>query len=277
MHKVNANGTNIPAIGMGTWTLEGDQARNLVAKALDAGYRHIDTAAMYKNEKAVGKGLKDSGLARNDYFLTTKVWPTEASADDFIASVEASLNRLGTDHLDLVLIHWPSKTVPFAETITALNEVRAKGWAKAVGISNFTIDQIEEVVALSDARLACNQIEYHPLLNQTKVIETCRKHGLAVTSYCPLARGGDLFSNPAITGPAARTGATPAQIVLRWHVQQDGVIAIPRTSNPDRLLENLSVEGFDLTADEMAAISALRSADYRICDFEFSPKWDPIP
>jgi len=231
MHDVDANGTKIPAIGMGTWTLEGDQARNLVAKALEVGYRHIDTAAMYKNENAVGAGLKDSGRARGDYFLTTKVWPSDAAPDDFIASVEASLDRLGTDHVDLILIHWPSKTVPFAETIAALNDVRARGWAKAIGISNFTIDQIEEVVALSEAPLACNQIEYHPLLNQARVIETCRRHGLAVTAYCPLARGGDLFSNPAVTGPAARTGATPAQVVLRWHVQQDGVIAIPRTSN----------------------------------------------
>lgn len=274
MHEVNANGVKIPGIGMGTWTLEGDQARNLVAKALEVGYRHIDTAAMYKNENAVGAGLKDSGMARDDYFLTTKVWPSDAAPDDFIASAEASLDRLGTDHVDLILIHWPSKTVPFAETIAALNEVHAKGWAKAIGISNFTIDQIEEVVALPGAPLACNQIEYHPLLNQTRVIETCRKHGLAVTSYCPLARGGDLFSNPAVTGPSARTGATAAQVVLRWHVQQDGVIAIPRTSNPDRLAENLSIDGFELTAEEMAAISALRSAGHRICDFEFSPVWD---
>jgi len=274
MHNVEANGTKIPAIGMGTWTLEGDQARNLVAKALEVGYRHIDTAAMYKNENAVGQGLADSGLARSDYFLTTKVWPSDAATDDFMASVEASLDRLGTDHVDLILIHWPSKSVPFAETIAALNEVRTKGWAKAIGISNFTIDQIEEVVALSDAPLACNQIEYHPLLNQSRVIETCRKHGLAVTSYCPLARGGDLFTNPAITAPAARTGATPAQVVLRWHVQQDGIIAIPRTSNPNRLAENLSVDGFELTVEEMGAISDLRNAGYRICDFEFSPVWD---
>ena len=122
---------------MGTWTLEGDQARSLVAKALESGYRHIDTAAMYKNENEVGQGLKDSGLARDDFFLTTKVWPSEAAPEDFIASAEASLDRLGTDHVDLILIHWPSKTVPFAETIAALNEVHAKGWAKAIGISNF--------------------------------------------------------------------------------------------------------------------------------------------
>lgn len=274
MHEVNANGTNIPAIGMGTWTLEGGQARNLVARALEVGYRHIDTAAMYKNEAAVGQGLKDSGLERGDYFLTTKVWPSEAAADEFIASVEASLDRLGVDQLDLTLIHWPSKTVPFAETIAALNEVRSKGWTRAIGISNFTIDQIEQAVALSDAPLACNQIEYHPLLNQARVIEVCREHGMAVTSYCPLARGGDLFGDPAVTGPATRMGATPAQVVLRWHVQQDGVIAIPRTSNPDRLAENLSIDGFELTPDEMAAISNLCGAGLRICDFEFSPVWD---
>ena len=274
MHEVNANGAKIPAIGMGTWTLEGETARKLVATALEVGYRHIDTAAMYRNEAAVGQGLKDSGLARDDVFLTTKVWPSEAAADDFIASASASLDRLGVDHVDLILIHWPSKTVPFAETIEALNEVKAKGWTKAIGLSNFTIDQIEEAVALSTTPLACNQIEYHPLLNQTRVIETCRKHGLAVTSYCPLARGGDLFSDPAITGPAARTGASPAQVVLRWHVQQDGVVAIPRTSNPDRLSENLNIGDFQLTDQEMAAISALRGAGYRICDFEFSPEWD---
>ena len=274
MHTVTANGANIPAIGLGTWTLDDAAAEGMVAEALRVGYRHIDTAAMYKNEVGVGAGLKAGGVARNDIFVTTKVWPDQISKGALQASVERSLKNLGVDHIDLILIHWPSKTVPLADSIGALNDVRARGLARHIGVSNFTIAMVQEAARLSDAPIACNQIENHPLLNQDRVIAACRALGIAITSYCPLARGGDLFTNPAITAPAARLGVSPAQVVLRWHVQQDGIIAVPRTSNPARLPQNLDVFSFALTADEMNAISALRSAANRICDFDFSPKWD---
>ncbi len=274
MQIVAGNGAKIPAIGLGTWTLRDDAATKLVAGALQAGYRHIDTATAYENEAAVGEGLRISEVPRDEIFLTTKVWPTDIAAGDLQRSVEGSLKRLGVDQVDLALIHWPSKTVPLAESIAALNEVRARGLARNIGVSNFTVALVEAAVALSEHPLACNQVEHHPFLNQDRVIAACRKHGLAVVSYCPLARATELFAQDPVSEAAARHGKTSAQVVLRWHVQQDGVAAIPRSSHPDRVRENLEVFDFALDAGEVAAIDALRSRALRICDFEFSPEWD---
>ncbi len=274
VHRVCGNGAEIPAIGLGSWTLRDDAATRLVAAALEAGYRHIDTATSYENEAAVGAGLRASGVARDEIFLTTKVWPTDLAAGDLQRSVEGSLRRLGIDRVDLALIHWPSKTVPLADSIAALNEVRARGLARNIGVSNFTVALIEQAVALSAYPLACNQVEYHPFLNQDRVLAACRKHGLAMVSYCPLARGSELFRQAAVAEAAARHGKSPAQVVLRWHVQQDGVAAIPRSSDPGRIRENLGVFDFILDAGEVAAIDALRPRSLRICDFDFSPQWD---
>ena len=274
MHRVSANGANIPAIGLGTWTLKEDAATQLVESAIRSGYRHVDTAAMYENEEAVGAGLRASGLPRDEVFLTSKVWYTDIAEGDLQRSVEASLKRLGTDYLDLALIHWPSKSIPLADSIRALNEVRDRGLARNIGVSNFTSKLIDEAAALSTHPLACNQVEYHPFLNQDKVLAACKKHGMALVSYCPLARGSDLFGLPEIAGPAEKHGKTPAQVVLRWHVQQDDVVAIPRSSNPDRVRQNFEVFDFALSEDEMTAISALRTRNHRICDFDFSPDWD---
>ncbi|MEM7269111.1 MAG: aldo/keto reductase, partial [Pseudomonadota bacterium] len=201
MHTVAANGAEIPAIGFGTWTLKGAECANLVAKAIEAGYRHIDTAAFYGNEEAVGQGLRDSGLDREEVFVTTKIWHSDLADGALQKSLEDSLNRLGLDDVDLALIHWPSKTVPLAETIPALNEVRDRGWTRHIGVSNFTVSHLAEATELSSAALACNQIEHHPLLAQEKVRAVCLSKGIAVTSYCPLARGADLFSEPAIAAP----------------------------------------------------------------------------
>lgn len=274
MHTVDARGAQIPAIGLGTWTLDDAASERMVATAIETGYRHVDTAAMYGNEVGVGAGLKASGLPRDEVFVTTKVWHDQITQGALQASLERSLKKLGLDHVDLALIHWPSKTIPLETSIAALNDAKAKGLARHIGVSNFTIPLLAEANRLSEAPLVCNQIEYHPLLNQDRVIAACRSAGMAVTSYCPLARGADLFSDPAIAGPAKRLGVSPAQVILRWHVQQPGVVAVPRTSNPARLAENLSVFDFELTGDEMTAISALRAAGHRICDFEFSPEWD---
>ncbi len=274
MHHVSANGANIPALGLGTWTLRGEAATRCVAAALRAGYRHVDTASSYENEAAVGEGLRAADVPRDRVFLTTKVWPTDIAGDDLQRSLEASLRRLAVDNVDLALIHWPSKTVPLGQSMKALNEVRERGLARNIGVSNFTVALVEEAVALSDHPLACNQIEYHPLLNQDRVLAACRKHGLAVVSYCPLARGSDLFTEAPITRAAGAHGKTPAQVTLRWQVQQDGVVAIPRSSKAARIGENLDVFDFELDAAEMAAIDALRPRHLRICDFEFSPVWD---
>ena len=274
MHHITANGASIPAIGLGTWTLRDATATRLVASAIESGYRHIDTAAMYENEAAVGVGIASSGIARADLFVTTKVWPTNLAAADLKNSAAASLERLKTDYVDLLLIHWPSKDIPLAESIAALNDVKAQGLARNIGVSNFTTQLVEQAVAHSQAPLVCNQIEYHPFLNQDKVLKACRAHGMAVTAYCPLARETELLTLSVVTRIAAKYGKTPAQVVLRWLVQQPNVAAIPRSSKPERIRENAGVFDFSLTDEEMAQIHALSSKRLRICNFDFSPDWD---
>ena len=274
MHTVDANGAHIPAIGLGTWTLEGNHCADLVQAAIESGYRHIDTAAMYKNEDDVGRGIARAGIARDKIFVTTKVWPTDLAAADFRRSAEQSLDRLGLEQVDLLLIHWPNPAIRLGETIDALNAALEDGLARNIGVSNFPTALLAEAVSLSAHRLSVNQVEYHPKLDQSKVMAACRSAGMAMVSYCPLGRGLDILQEPAIAAAAKKHGRTPGQVILRWHVQQPNVIAIPRTTRRERLAENLDVFSFDLTDAEMNAISALRAANYRICDFEFSPPWD---
>lgn len=274
MHSVEANGAAIPALGLGTWTLEGRACTELVEKALEVGYRHVDTAASYGNEEAVGAGLRAAGLPRDSVFVTTKVWWTDLAPDDLRRSAEASLKLLGLDAVDLLLIHWPNPEIPLADTVAAVNRVRADGLARHIGVSNFPTALLAQALELSEAPLVANQVESHPYLDQGKVHSACRAAGMAMVAYCPLARGGALFAEPAVAAAAQRHGKTPGQVVLRWHVQQEGVVAIPRTSRPERLAENAAIFDFALSDDEMAAISALRSKGRRICDYGFSPQWD---
>jgi diketogulonate reductase-like aldo/keto reductase len=274
VHVVDANGARIPAIGLGTWTLQGDPGADLVARAIGFGYRHIDTARSYGNERAVGEGIRASGVAREDIFVTTKVWYTDIAPGDLERSAEASLGDLGLDHVDLLLIHWPNPEIELEASIRALNAARAAGLARHIGVSNFPSVLLARAVAISEAPLVANQVEHHPYLDQSKVYETCRAAGMAMVAYCPLARGGDLFAEPVIRDAAERHGRTPAQIVLRWQVQTQGVVAIPRTRKAERLAENLAVGDFELDNTEMAAITALGRRGLRICDFSFAPKWD---
>lgn len=275
MHSVSANGAEIPALGLGTWTLKGPSLPSLIAKAVEAGYRHIDTAAMYGNEREVGEGIRQCGLDRDELFVTTKVWHTDLARGALQKSAASSLSRLGLDVVDLLLIHWPpTDGTSIEKAIGALNDAKARGMARHIGISNFPVAYIERAVRASEFPLACNQCEYHPMLDQDVVLAACRKHGMTFTSYCPLGRGGDTFSSPAVSHAAAAYGRTPAQIVLRWHVQQEGVAAIPRSSNPDHVAANFQIWDFELDDAQMQAISALRSRNHRICDFDFSPDWD---
>lgn len=274
IHTIDANGASIPAIGLGTWTLRGAECTGLVEHALDVGYRHLDTAASYENEAEVGAAIRASGIARSELFVTTKVWYTDIAPGDLERSAEASLKRLGLDHVDLLLIHWPSKTVPLEGSIRALNATLGKDYAKNIGVSNFPTGLLSRAIELSEHKLACNQVEYHPMLSQEKVYALCRKAGMAMVSYCPLHRGGGLLEEPAVRAAAERHARTPAQVVLRWHVQQEGVAAIPRTTKKERLAENFAIFDFSLSGEEMNAISALRSANSRICDFAFAPDWD---
>jgi diketogulonate reductase-like aldo/keto reductase len=265
---LQANGARIPALGLGTYTLQGDACAQAVHNAIEAGYRHIDTAAMYGNEEDVGRGLKLASVERDALFVTTKVWYTDLAPDDLKRSAEESLRRLGLNHVDLLLIHWPNPAIPLADTMRALCETKRRGLARHIGISNFNARRVHEAVRLADEPLVANQCEYHPYLNQDRVREACRDHGLAFTSYCPLGKG-ELTQDPMIQEIASRHGKTPAQVILRWHVQQPTTAAIPKSGNRGRIIENFAIFDFTLCDDEMRRLSALARPDGRMV----RPSW----
>ncbi len=270
---VHANGASIPAIGLGTWAARGDECAQAVAAALRAGYRHIDTASMYGNEEAVGEGLRASGIPLAEVFVATKVWWEELRDGALQRSAEASLKRLGLHQVDLLLIHWPNRDVPLRESMAALCATRRRGMARHIGVSNFSVGLLDEATALADEPLVVNQCEYHPCLDQSKVLAACKRLGLAFTSYSPLGRG-DVLKEPTVRSIAARHGKTAAQIVLRWHVQQPGVIAIPKSADPARIAENIAIFDFALTTDDMNAIFALARPDGRLISPAQAPVWN---
>ena len=269
---VEANGARIPLVGLGTWDLRGKVCARMVEEAIKFGYRHIDTAAMYGNEAAVGEGLRASGVKRDEVFITTKVWQSDLRAKDFERSARASVANLKLDAVDLLLIHWPNPSVPLKETIGALCKMKREGVARHVGISNFTVALIEEAVKLSTEPLVCNQVECHPFLDQSKVIAATRKRGMAVVAYSPIARGqakGDALL--AKIGKAH--GKTATQVCLRYLVQQR-IVVIPRTSKSERLKENFSIFDFELSAAEMQEIFSLAHPSGRIVEWGGAPTWD---
>jgi diketogulonate reductase-like aldo/keto reductase len=270
---IEAHGAAIPAIGLGTWPLEGEACASAVEAALAAGYRHIDTAAMYGNEEAVGAGLRASPVPRADVFVTTKVWHSDLAPGDLERSAEASLRRLGLDAIDLLLIHWPNLTIPLAGSIEALCNVKRRGLAKHIGVANFTVQLLDEAVSLASEPLVANQCEYHPRLDQSKVREACRRHAMAFTSYSPLGKA-EVLREPVLQEIARAHGRTPAQVVLRWHVQQPGVVAVPKSGNPQRIAENTEVFDFTLSDEEMRRISSLARPDARLISPAFAPPWD---
>lgn len=272
MQSISAGGVTIPLIGLGTWQLSAGPCAAMVAHALRLGYRHIDTASMYDNEREVGLGLKQSGIARDEVFLTTKVWTDAFRDGDLQRAAEASLGRLGVDHVDLLLLHWPNPAVPLAETIGALNDIKARGRTRAIGVSNFPSALVEAAVKLSLGALATDQVEYHPFLSQARLLQTLRAHDMALTAYSPLAQGR-IVRDPVIQEIARRLGRTPGQVVLRWLVQQD-VVVIPKTANPDRAAENLQIFDFALEAEDMDRIFARARADGRTINPAFAPTWD---
>lgn len=274
MHRVAANGADIPALGFGTWELRGATAQRLVEAALAIGYRHMDTAQMYGNETEVGAGLRASGLPRDEVFVTTKIWPDRFRAGDLERSVDESLSRLRLDSIDLLLLHWPSREVPLPETMGALNRVHAAGKARHIGISNFTTAMIEDAVRLSTAPLAADQVEYHPMLSQRAVLDSCLRHGMALTAYCPLARGR-VFKDSTLRRIADKHGRGAGQVALRWLVQQEGVVAIPRSSSEAHARSNFEIFDFALSEVEMKEITALGAPAGRVVNVAgVAPKWD---
>lgn len=269
---LSVKGVSIPQIGLGTWQLGADLLARAVHAAAEAGYRHFDTAPRYENEAVLGAALRDTGLDRGSYFVTTKVWYTELSASALLRSARASVERLGIGPVDLLLIHWPSADVRLEETIEALCEARRRGLARNIGVSNFPLPLLEKAIALSGGSLLANQCEYHPRLDQSALIQRCRREGMAFIAYAPIG-SGRLLEDPMVNAIARFHGRSPAQIILRWHVQQ-GVVAIPRSSHPQRIAENIAVTDFALSDAEMACLHALASPDGRIFDPEWAPAWD---
>lgn len=272
MRYVEANGARIPAIGLGTWELRGRTCARLVEQALKLGYRHIDTAQVYENEREVGEGLRASRVRRDDVFVTTKVWTTHFAPHDLERSAKESLIKLRISEVDLLLLHWPNPHVPLSETLGALAHVKKLGMTRHIGVSNFTVALIDEAVAACPEPLVCDQVEYHPYLDQTRVREACARHGMAVVAYSPVAKGR-IKSDETLVRIGREHGKTAAQICLRWLVQQN-VAAIPRTSKIERLSENIDIFDFTLSDDEMQQIFALGNAQGRLTDFGFAPKWD---
>jgi 2,5-diketo-D-gluconate reductase B len=276
MDVVEANGAKIPAIGLGTMTLQGAVCVEAVRAALRLGYRHIDTAERYRNEAEVGEGLRqglrEAGLKREDVFVTTKVYHDKLAAADFQGSFDDSLAKLDLPWVDLLLIHWPNPAVPLAETLGVLCKAKREGRAKHVGIANFTTALLQEAVKLASEPLVTNQIEVHPFLDQGKVLAACRARGLAVTAYCPLGRG-KVPGNEVLARIGKAHGKSASQVALRYLVQQ-GIVPIPRTANPEHLAANLAVFDFKLSDAEMAEIGKLKQAGARVVDPPHAPKWD---
>jgi 2,5-diketo-D-gluconate reductase B len=274
MHSVFANGAKIPAIGFGTYGMARPDMLRMIPAALKGGFRHIDTAQIYRNEEAVGEGIAASGISRSEIFVTTKVWIANYPESRFASSVDESLTKLRSDYIDLLLLHWPHQSVPLAEQIGLLNESVRAGKVRHIGVSNFNRRLLDQVIDLSSIPLVANQFEYHPYLNQSLVIDATRKAGLAVTAYCAMAVGR-VLTDPTIAEIADSHGRTIAQVVLRWLIQQDSVVALSRTTNPDRIVENLAIFDFELPEDEMAAIQTLARPNSRIVNpAGLAPVWD---
>jgi 2,5-diketo-D-gluconate reductase A len=250
-------GVELPLLGFGVFLVPPEDTAAAVTTALEAGYRSIDTAAAYRNEKGVGEALAASGIPRDEVAVTTKLWNSQQGYDETLAAFEGSIGRLGLDHVDLYLIHWPVPAEDkYVDTWRAFERIQSEGRAKAIGVSNFGISHLERVMAETGVVPALNQIELHPRLQQRELRAFHAEHGIVTEAWSPLARGGELLADPVVTGIAAAHGVTPAQVVLRWHVQQ-GIVAIPKSVNPERIRANLDVFGFELHGAEIDAMSGL--------------------
>lgn len=250
------DGKQIPQLGYGVFKVDPAETERLVGEALRAGYRHIDTAAIYGNEEGVGRAIADSGIPRDELFVTTKQWFTDQATDAALAAIDTSLTKLGLDHVDLYLIHWPAPDHDrFVESWQALQSIRAAGKATSIGVSNFLPEYLERILPIGVP--AVNQIELHPAYQQREVTSFCAERDIKIEAWGPLGQGKyDLLELPQVTGPATAHGKTPAQVVLRWHTQL-GHIVFPKSANPARIAENFDLFDFELTQDELAAITGL--------------------
>lgn len=257
------DGARIPQVGLGVWQTPNDEAAPAVKAALDAGYRHVDTAAVYENEEGVGEGIRQSGLSRSDIFLTTKLWNNDQGYEQTLKAFEASLKRLGTDYVDLYLIHWPSAHRGlFVDTWKALVKLKEEGRAKSIGVSNFYPEHIEKIVAETSVTPVINQIELHPDFQQRETRAFHEKHKIATQSWSPLGQG-KLLGHPVIAEIAQKLGRTPAQVIIRWHID-NGLVVIPKSVTPSRIVENFKVFDFQLSPEDLQKLNGLDDAGARI-------------
>jgi 2,5-diketo-D-gluconate reductase B len=272
MQVVEAHGAKIPQVGLGTMTLKDDVCVQACKTALELGYRHLDTAKFYENEKAVGEGLKASQVKRDQVFITTKIRHLDLKPDDFARATDEQLNTLQLPQVDLLLIHWNNKDIPLKDSIAALCKAKKEGKTKHVGVANFTTAMLDEAWKLTTEPLVCNQIEVHPFINQDKVIAASKAKGMAIVAYCPNVRG-----KAADIAPLERIGKAHgkswAQVALRYSVQQ-GFIPIPRTATPAHLKENIEVFDFKLSDAEMAELKKLNATNMRVVSPPWAPVWD---
>jgi diketogulonate reductase-like aldo/keto reductase len=253
MEYVTAHGVDVPALGFGTWPMKGETCRTAVRTALEAGYRHVDTAQMYENEAAVGRAIAESDVPRDEVFVVTKLRSGNLAHDDVLRTARESLDRLDTGGIDLLLIHSPSRSVPIEESIGAMNRLQAEGVVKHIGVSNFSVAQLESAMEASETPILTNQVEYHPFTSRSDLLEFCLEHGVMLTAYTPLARGR-VTGDETLREIGERYGKTPAQVALRWLIQQGMVTAIPKAADPEHIAENVDVLHFELTAEEMERI-----------------------
>ena len=253
-----SDGRSIPQLGLGVYKIPDADAAECVRVAIEAGYRHIDTAALYENERGVGEGIRTSGIPRDEVFVTTKVWNDDHGFDETLRAFDASLDRLDLDAVDLYLIHWPIPSRDrYVETYRALERIREEGRARSIGVSNFAIAHLDRLRAETDVAPVVNQVELHPLLPQAELRAYHAAHGIVTEAWSPLARGR-LLDDPALARIAEKHGVAPAQVVIRWHLQLGNVV-IPKSVTPARIRANIDVLGFELDADDLAAIAALES------------------
>jgi len=258
------DGTEIPQLGFGVFQVDPDETERIVTDALEAGYRHIDTAAVYKNEEGVGRAIAKSGIPRDELFVTTKLWNSDQGTQSAHDAIDVSLEKLGLDRVDLYLIHWPSPSRGlYTESWLALEQIKAAGKTRSIGVSNFQVPHLEEIIAASNTVPAVNQVELHPEFQQRTVRNYAREHGIHIEAWGPLGQGKyDLFGNPAVVKAAQETGKSPAQVVIRWHLQ-NGLILFPKSNSAARIAENFDVFDFELSEEQVASIDAL-DADNRV-------------
>jgi diketogulonate reductase-like aldo/keto reductase len=249
------NGVKMPWVGLGVYKVkEGDEVKSAVRTALEVGYRHVDTAAFYENEEGVGQAIRESGIPREQVFVTTKVWNTDQGYETTLKAFDASLKKLGFDYVDLYLVHWPVKG-KYKETYKALEKLYKDGYVRAIGVSNFQIHHLQDVMADCEIKPMVNQVEYHPRLTQKELQAFCRENGIQLEAWSPLMRG-EILTEPTIVEIGKKYGKTPAQVVLRWDLQH-GVVTIPKSVTPARIKENADLFDFSLTDEEMERIDAL--------------------